>query len=511
MRDEAERIDLIAVEEHIHLHEIARLILAQLIVERGIALRARLERVEKVIYYLVERHLIVQLDKARVEILHILILAAPVLTQRHDVADKLLRRDDGDLHKRLVRLGDGDGVGVVVGVVHHDGAAVGLADLVDDGGQRGDKLQIKFALQTLLYYLHMQHPQKAAAEAKAQRDGALRLIRERGVVELELFQRVAQIRILRAVLGVYAAVYHRSCGAVAGQRRRRGAVRLGDGVAHAGVLNVFDAGGEVAHVARGKLLARFKPYRAHMPDLDHLIPRAGAHEQYLRVAADNAVHHAHENDNAAIVVILAVEDERLERRGGVAGGRGHVRHDVLKHCVDVHAVFRADLRRVLRGQPDDLLHLVLHALRVSRGQVDLVDDGEYLKVVVEREIGVGERLRLHALRGVDYQHRALARRERAADLIVEVHVPRSVDKVERVGLPVGGAVVQPDGARLYRDAALALKLHIVEYLILHHALLNGVALLYQPVRERGLAVVDVRDYGKIAYQLLIYHCRSFLI
>ena len=196
MRDEAERVDLIAVEEHIHLHKVARLILAQLIVERGVALRARLERVEEIIDYLVERHLIVQLNKARVEILHVLVLAASVLTQRHDVADVLLRRDDGHLHIRLVRLGDGRGVRVIVGVVDHDGAAVGLYDLVDNGGERCDQLKVKFALQTLLDYLHMQHAKEAAAEAEAQRNGALRLKRERGVVELELFQRVAQIRVL---------------------------------------------------------------------------------------------------------------------------------------------------------------------------------------------------------------------------------------------------------------------------------------------------------------------------
>ena len=248
-----------------------------------------------------------------------------------------------------------------------------------------------------------------------------------------------------------------------------------------------------------------------MPDLNDLILRAGAHQQYLRVAADNAVHHAHKNDDAAVVVVLTVENERLHRRGGVARRRRDVRHDVLKHRVDVHAVFRADLRRVLRRQTDDLLHLVLRALRVCRGEVDLIYDGEYFKVIVEREIGVGERLRLHTLRCVDYQHRALARRKRAADLVVEVDMTRRVNEVERVGLPVGRAVVQPDGARLYRYAALALKVHIVEYLILHHALLDGVAFFYQPVRERRLAVVNVSDYGEIAYKLLIYHCCSFLI
>ena len=53
MRNEAERIDLIAVKQQIDLHKLGRLILAQLIVERGVALCASLESIEKVVDYLV--------------------------------------------------------------------------------------------------------------------------------------------------------------------------------------------------------------------------------------------------------------------------------------------------------------------------------------------------------------------------------------------------------------------------------------------------------------------------
>ena len=51
-------------------------------------------------------------------------------------------------------------------------------------------------------------PQKAAAEAEAQGHGGLRLKGQGGVVELQLFQRVPQVGILGAVLGVDAAVDH---------------------------------------------------------------------------------------------------------------------------------------------------------------------------------------------------------------------------------------------------------------------------------------------------------------
>ena len=144
-------------------------------------------------------------------------------------------------------------------------------------------------------------------------------------------------------------------------------------------------------------------------------------------------------------------------------------------------------------------------MRVGGGQVYLVDDREYLKVIVERKVGVRERLRLDALRCVHDQHRALARGERTADLVIEVDMTRSVDEVEGVVLPVGSPVVEADGARLDGYAALALKIHVVKDLILHLALLHRAAFFDETVGQRGLAVVDMCDYGKVAYVLLLYH------
>ena len=75
---------------------------------------------------------------------------------------------------------------------------------------------------------------------------------------------------------------------------------------------------------------------------------------------------------------------------------------------------------------------------------------------------------------------------------------RGVDQIQRIRGPVRRAVVQPHGAGLDGDAALALEIHVVQDLILHHAHRHGVALLDQPVGKGGLAMVDMGDNGKIA-------------
>ena len=75
---------------------------------------------------------------------------------------------------------------------------------------------------------------------------------------------------------------------------------------------------------------------------------------------------------------------------------------------------------------------------------------------------------------------------------------RGVDQVQGIGFAVVGGVVERSGGGLDGDAPLALQLHGVQQLLGPLALVDGVALLQQPVGQRGLAVVDVGDDGKIA-------------
>ena len=148
-------------------------------------------------------------------------------------------------------------------------------------------------------------------------------------------------------------------------------------------------------------------------------------------------------------------------------------------------------------EPDDLLELTPRLLRLGAGQIDLVDDRNDLEVVFDGEIRVGECLCLHALRRVDEEQCALARRQRSRDLVAEVHVARRVDQVEDVLLAVVCPVVEPDRVRLDRDAALALEVHAVEHLRRHLAELECPGDLEKAVSQRRLAVIDVRDDREI--------------
>ena len=83
------------------------------------------------------------------------------------------------------------------------------------------------------------------------------------------------------------------------------------------------------------------------------------------------------------------------------------------------------------------------------------------RVLLHRQVHVGQRLRLDALGGVHHQNGALAGSQAAAHLVGEVHVPRGVDEVELVLLAVLGLVGHLHRLQLDGDAALALQVHRV--------------------------------------------------
>ena len=82
-------------------------------------------------------------------------------------------------------------------------------------------------------------------------------------------------------------------------------------------------------------------------------------------------------------------------------------------------------RMVSAGSPSSSETSAGHALGLGAGQVDLVQARDQLEARVDGQVGVGQRLGLDALRGVDDEQRSLARRQAARDLVGEVDVARA--------------------------------------------------------------------------------------
>ena len=305
----------------------------------------------------------------------------------------------------------------------------------------------------------MQQSQKAAPEAEAERDRVFLRVGHGRIVELELFERVAKVLILGPIRRIYTREDHRLRLLIAGKRFGRWIFYRRNGIADSRVGDGLDGSREIADLARAERIGRAHAKRMQIPDLDDLVDSARRHHLNIHPGLHHAVYHAHVDNRAAVGVILAVENQTLQGSFPVSLRRGNVVYDHLEHSVDVDAVFGRDLGRVHRRKANHVLNFVLDLLGSCRGQVDLIDDGQHFKAIVDGKVGVRERLRLNALRRVDNQHRALAGRQAPRDLVVEVHVARGVDEVQNVVLPIVRPVIKPHGARLDRNAALALEVH----------------------------------------------------
>ena len=144
-------------------------------------------------------------------------------------ADVRRGRDHGQLDPRLANLldlADWRELGRVVDA--HRGATVDPEHFVFDRRGGRDQIERELALEALLDDLHVQEAQEAAPEPEPERDGALGLERERGVVQVELLDRVPEQRVVLAADGIDAGEDEALGLLVAGERLAGRSGRRGD-------------------------------------------------------------------------------------------------------------------------------------------------------------------------------------------------------------------------------------------------------------------------------------------
>jgi hypothetical protein len=82
-------------------------------------------------------------------------------------------------------------------------------------------------------------------------------------------------------------------------------------------------------------------------------------------------------------------------------------------------------------------------------------------------------------------------------------VAGGIDKIKVIHPAVVGGIFYSYGSRLNSYAPLLLKLHIVKHLLTHITLRNRARLFQKTIGKGAFAMVDMRDYTKISYIILI--------
>ncbi|MNS92217.1 hypothetical protein D3C72_1263450 [compost metagenome] len=190
--------------------------------------------------------------------------------------------------------------------------AIGQRHFIDDRRGSGDEIEIELALEAFLNDFEMQQAEEAAAETEAEGGGRFHFEGEGSVVEAKFADCCAQVFEVGRIDREETAEHHGLCWLEAGQGLRRRALVVGDGIADARIGDFLDRGGDEADLAGAEAVDIDHLRGQHTDALDAVF-RARTHHADLLTLAQHAVDDAHENHDAEIGVVPAINQQRLQR------------------------------------------------------------------------------------------------------------------------------------------------------------------------------------------------------
>ncbi len=347
-----------------------------------------------------------------------------------------------------------------------------------------------------MHDLHVKQTEKTAAKTKTERLRHFWLVLQRGIVQLQLFKRIAQSIIL---VRFHWEQTGKDLRLHFLESRQRVFCRFAckrNSVADTGVLQFLDTSNDEADLSCSQRFTCLRFWRKDANALSQML-RAGCHQQNLFLWTQGPVNDAHQHHNTDIIVEPGIDDQRLQRRLGVPLRRRHLGNHGFEHFTYAQASLGRAMHRVRSIDADHLLDLANRIIRVRRRQIDLVQHRHDLDTEFNRGVAVRHGLCLDALRRIDHQQRPFARGKRAANFITEVDMSWSVDQIEVIDFTVHRLVRQRSCLRLDRNTALAFQIHRIKHLRFHFAIRQPTAQLNDSVGQSRLAMVDMGNDGEI--------------
>ena len=442
---------------------------------------------------------------------HIHLHAALLVAQRHNGAHIVLRHKQVHGHDGLAHFLNAALVGHFGRVFNHCHFAITLDDLIHHAGRSGNQILVKLALKALLHNFHVQQPQKAATETKAQCLRNFWLVVQRCVVELQFFERVAQRVVLVGFCWVQARKYLRlhlfkAMQCFGGWPQVIGQLFLKrNGVTHLGGFELFDASNDVSHLTRIERIARLVG-RGKYAQAARFIDGARGHHFDALVFLQAAINHAHQHDYANIAIKPAINNHGAQGCFALATGRRHFGNDHFQNFVYAHTCFGRARYGITGINANHVFNLCLGVIGVGLWQVHFVEHGQHFYAQIQRGVAVGYGLRFYALRGIYHQQCAFAGREAARNFVAEVYVPRGINQVEVIDISVFGFVLQGSSLRLDGNAALFFDIHRIKHLLAHFAVRQAAAARNQSIGQCGFAVVNMGDDGEVTNMIHQFGC-----
>ena len=347
-----------------------------------------------------------------------------------------------------------------------------------------------FPFQPFLHHIHVEKAKEAAAETETQGLGRFRHKFQRRIVELKFFQCFLQIVIILAFDGIEAAENHGERLSIPRQRFGGAVFGGGNGIPHFAVLYILNAGCHIAHGAAGQDVAGLGE-GGEIAHLRHRVHLAGGHHADIHARFDFPVHNAHIGNGTLVGIENGIKNQTAQRLFRIVRRRRHLLHNPLQHLFHIFAGFGGNGNGIGHVKADDVFHFLLHPVDVRAGKVDFINDRNDFQVMVQSQVHIGQSLGLHPLGGINDKDSSFAGGKTAGYFIIKIHMAWGVDQVQFIGIAVFILVHEPHGLLLNGDAPFPLQIHGVQNLGFHVPLLHRTGKFDKPIRQGGLAVVDM--------------------
>ena len=183
---------------------------------------------------------------------------------------------------------------------------------------------------------------------------------------------------------------------------------MGDRVATPGVAHRLHPGNDITHPTSGQGVLS-NPVNLKDAHLFHPVGRAIGHKAYdisrlHRPFKDPAV-----DNRAPVGVVVGVKYQGLQGAFWISAGRREPGNNRLQNLVNPDPFLGRGEHGPIRVQSEIVLNLMFGLFHVRGRKVDLVNDGNHLKIMIHGHVKIRDRLGLHPLAGVNQKEDPFAR------------------------------------------------------------------------------------------------------
>ena len=117
---------------------------------------------------------------------------------------------------------------------------------------------------------------------------------------------------------------------------------------------------------------------------------------------DRSIHHLIVGNDPSVGIEYGVKDERLKWSLRITHGSGDLLHNGIKYFLYPDTRSPASEENILPVTSQELDHLVPREVDIGTIEVNLIEHRDDRQVMLDRHVEIGDRLRLHPLRGIDH-------------------------------------------------------------------------------------------------------------